>query len=67
MRQRVVLPDQRVADIDITSCAVRRIEAEFAESFGPDVGTAVAQAFVAAVAGHHREIEAAGAKPRTLN
>jgi hypothetical protein len=35
------------------------LEAELSESFGPDMAAAVAQAFVKAVIGRRREIEAA--------
>jgi ABC-type branched-subunit amino acid transport system substrate-binding protein len=43
------------------------VQAELAETFGPDVAAAVAQAFVAAVVGRRREMDAAGAMPRILN
>lgn len=36
------------------------LEAQLAETFGPEVARLFAQAFVAAVAGHRREIDAAG-------
>jgi 7-keto-8-aminopelargonate synthetase-like enzyme len=42
------------------------LEADLAETFGADVAAAIAQAFCAAVIGHRREIEAAGA-PMVLN
>jgi hypothetical protein len=43
------------------------LEVELAEAFGPEVAALVAQAFVAAVVGRCREIEAAGAAGRVLN
>jgi hypothetical protein len=43
------------------------VQAEVAETFGPDVAVVVAQAFVSAVAGHRRELEAEGATTRVLN
>ena len=43
------------------------LEADLAETFGADVAAAIAEAFVAAVIGHRREIEAAGAMPRELS
>jgi hypothetical protein len=42
--------------------------AQLSETLGSDVATLFAEAFVATVAGHRREIEAAaGATPRVLN
>jgi len=43
------------------------VQAQMAPILGADVADLFAQAFVAAVAGHRREIEAAGAMPRVLN
>jgi len=49
-------------------CQVRaNLEIGLAETFGPDVAAAIAEAFVAAVAGHRREIDAAGTVPRVMN
>jgi 7-keto-8-aminopelargonate synthetase-like enzyme len=39
------------------------LEAELAEAFGAEVAALMAQAFVAAVVGRRREIEAAGETP----
>jgi 7-keto-8-aminopelargonate synthetase-like enzyme len=39
------------------------LEAELAETFGADGAALMAQAFVAAVIGHKRELEAGGAMP----
>jgi hypothetical protein len=43
------------------------MEAKLVTTFGADVAALVAQAFVAAVVGHRREIEAAGGTSRVLN
>jgi hypothetical protein len=43
------------------------IEAELAGMFAPDVAAAIATAFVTAVAGRRREIEAAGEMPGVVN
>ena len=43
------------------------LETDLAETFGAEVATAIAQAFVATVIRHRREIEAAAETPRVLN
>ncbi|SIO50142.1 hypothetical protein SAMN05443247_06644 [Bradyrhizobium erythrophlei] len=43
------------------------LEAKLAELFGPDVAAMMAEAFVAAVIGRKREIEAAGDTTPVLN
>jgi hypothetical protein len=43
------------------------LEAELSELWGADVAALYAEAFVAAVARHRREIEAAGGAPCILN
>jgi K+-sensing histidine kinase KdpD len=43
------------------------LETELSETFGAEVATAIAQAFVATVIRHRREIEAAGETPSVLN
>jgi 7-keto-8-aminopelargonate synthetase-like enzyme len=42
------------------------LEAQLAETFGPEAATLFAQAFVATVAGHRREIDA-GTMPSAVN
>jgi hypothetical protein len=43
------------------------LKAELAETFSAEVAAAIAEAFLARVVRHRREIEAAGATPRMLN
>jgi hypothetical protein len=43
------------------------LETELAETFGAEVAAQMAQAFVAAVIGRKREIDAAGEMPRVVN
>ena len=43
------------------------LETELSETFGAEVAAAIAEAFVATVIHHRRELEAAGETPRVLN
>jgi hypothetical protein len=42
------------------------LETDMSETLGADVAALIGQAFVAAVIGHRREIEAAGEMPRAM-